>query len=73
MVQTNKLSANASKTNYMILGTPHMVSNIDELDENVILDSTALESQTYYILGCANWWLPYMEKSYWLCLQNNLS
>ena len=36
-------SVNASKTNNMILGTPHMVSNIDELDENVILDSTALE------------------------------
>ena len=41
--KANKLSVNASKTNYMILGTPYMVSNIDELDENVILDSTALE------------------------------
>ena len=39
--KANKLSVNASKTNYMILGTPHMVSNIDESDENVILDSTA--------------------------------
>ena len=27
----------------MILGTPRMVSNIDELNVNVILDSTALE------------------------------
>ena len=41
--KANKLSVTANKTNYMILGTPHMVSNIDELDENVILDSTALE------------------------------
>ena len=41
--KANKLSVSASKTNYMILGTPHMVSNINELDENVILDSTALE------------------------------
>ena len=41
--KANKLSVNARKTNYMILGTPHMVSNIDELDKNVILDSTALE------------------------------
>ena len=42
-------SVNASKTNNMILGTPHMVSNIDELDENVILDSTEREreSKTY--------------------------
>ena len=38
-----KLSVNASKTNYMILGTPRMVSNMDELSVNVILDSTALE------------------------------
>ena len=41
--KANKLSVNTSKTNYMILGTLHMVSNIDELDENVILDSPALE------------------------------
>ena len=27
----------------MILGTPHMVSNVDELNVNVILDNTALE------------------------------
>ena len=41
--KANKLSVNASKTNYMILGTPRMVSNMDELNVNVILDSTALE------------------------------
>ena len=37
------MSLNARKNNYMILRTPHMVSNMDELDENVSLDSTALE------------------------------
>ena len=41
--KANKLSVNASKTNYMILGTPHMVSNIDKSDMNVILDNTCLE------------------------------
>ena len=41
--KANKLSVNASKTNYMILGTPRMVSHMDELNVNVILDSTALE------------------------------
>ena len=41
--KANKLSVNASTTNYMILGTPRMVSNMDELNVNVILDSTALE------------------------------
>ena len=46
--KANKLSVNASKTNYMILGTPRMVSNMDELNVNVILDRTALEkSKTY--------------------------
>ena len=44
--KANKLSVNASKTNYMILGTPRMVSNKDELNVNVILDSTALEKQS---------------------------
>ena len=29
--KANILSKNASKINYMILGTPHMVSNMDEL------------------------------------------
>ena len=41
--KANKLSVNASKTNYTILGTPRMVSNMDELNLNVILDSTTLE------------------------------
>ena len=41
--KANKLSVNASKTNYMILGTPRMVSNMDDLNVNVILDSTVLE------------------------------
>ena len=41
--KANKLSVNASKTNYMILGTPHMVSRLDELGTNVILDDTNLE------------------------------
>ena len=40
--KVNKLSVNASKTRYMILGTPHMVSNMDTFNVNVILDSTAL-------------------------------
>ena len=57
----------------MILGTSHMVSNMNELDENVILDSTALKRVKHTkSLGVLIWWLPYMEKSYWLCLQNNL-
>ena len=41
--KANKLSVNASKTNYMILGTPRMVSNMGEINVNMILDSTALE------------------------------
>ena len=37
-VKANKLSVNASKTNYMILETPRIiVSRLDELDTNVIL------------------------------------
>ena len=44
MVQSHyKLSVNASKTNYMILGTPHLVSKLDELGTNVNLDNTNLE------------------------------
>ena len=45
--KANKLSVNASKTNYMILRTPRMVSTMDELNVNVILDSTALEKVTH--------------------------
>ena len=47
-LKANKLSVNASKTNYMILGTPRVVFDMDELNVNVILDNTALEkSKTY--------------------------
>ena len=42
--KANKLLVNASKTNFMILRTPHMISNMDEFDEHVILNSTALET-----------------------------
>ena len=41
--KANKLSVNANKNNNMILGTLRMVSNMDELNVNVILDGTALE------------------------------
>ena len=41
--KANKLSINASKTNFMILGTPHMTSTKAREDLNVILDNTALE------------------------------
>ena len=41
--KANKLSVNASKTNFMILGTPHMTSNIEKERLNVILDDTLLE------------------------------
>ena len=39
--KANKLSVNASKTNYMILGTPHMTST--KISVNVMLDNTVLE------------------------------
>ena len=41
--KSNNLSVNASKTNYMISGKPRMISNMDELNVSVILDSSALE------------------------------
>ena len=41
--KANKLSVNASKTNFMILGTPHMTSTRTREDLNVTLDNTALE------------------------------
>ena len=41
--KANKLSINASKTNFMILGTPHMTSTKAREELNVILDNTALE------------------------------
>ena len=40
--KANKLSVNAKKTNYMILGTPHIVSNVDE-QMDVVLDNFTLE------------------------------
>ena len=46
--KANKLSVNASKTNYVILGTPRMVSNMDKLNVNVILDSISLEKEKTY-------------------------
>ena len=42
-LKANKLSINASKTNFIILGTPHMTSTKAREDLNVILDNTALE------------------------------
>ena len=41
--KTNKLSVNASKTNYMILGTSHMTSVKAQQHFNVILDDTVLD------------------------------
>ena len=41
--KTNKLSVNASKTNYMILGTSHMTSVKAQQDFNIILDDTILD------------------------------
>ena len=40
--KANKLSVNASKTNFMIMGTPHMTSTKTREDLNVLLDNTAL-------------------------------
>ena len=41
--KANKLSVNASKTNFMIMGTPYMTSTKTREDLNVLLDNTALE------------------------------
>ena len=41
--KANKLSVNASKTNFMIMGTPHMTSTKTREDLNVLLDNTVLE------------------------------
>ena len=38
--KANKLSVNASKTNYMILGTPHMTSRKTSDESNVVLNDT---------------------------------
>jgi len=45
--KTNKLSVNASKTNFMILGTPHMTNKHDYHDSlQIILDGTKLDRVT---------------------------
>ena len=41
--KANKLSVNASKTNYMILGTPHMTSRKTSDNSNIVLNDTNLE------------------------------
>ena len=41
--KANKLSVNASKTKFMIMGTPHMTSTKIREDLNVLLDNTVLE------------------------------
>ena len=50
-LKTNKLSVNASKTNYLLLGTSHMTSSKLQQDLNVILDNTVLDrvSHTKYL------------------------
>ena len=40
--KANKLSVNASKTNYMLLGTNHKLSRLDE-SASIILDNTTLK------------------------------
>ena len=40
--KANKLSVNASKTNYMLLGTNHKLSRLDE-NGSIILDNTNLK------------------------------
>ena len=42
--KANKLSVNATKTNYMIMGSPKMTSMIDQTD--IILDNTKLDRVT---------------------------
>ena len=41
--RANKLSVNASKTNYMLLGTPHMTSVKVQQDLSIVLDNTLLD------------------------------
>ena len=42
-VKANKLSVNASKTNFMILGTPKLTSTKTHQDFNITLNDTLLE------------------------------
>ena len=59
--KANKLSVNASKTNYMILGTPHMTLNKAHIDLKIILNNLVLQRvQTMKFLGvlideCLTW------------------
>ena len=41
--KANKLSINASKTNFMVLGTPHMTFTKAREELNVMLNNTAPE------------------------------
>ena len=41
--KANKLSVNDGKTNYMILGTPHMTSRKTSDNSNIVLNDTILE------------------------------
>ena len=45
--KANKLSVNASKTNFMIMGTPHMTSTKTREDLNVLLDNALKWCQSY--------------------------
>ena len=69
-VKAKKLSVNASKTNYMILETPHMVSRLDGLDTNVNLDNTSLERVKYtkflgiLIDNCLSWKNPCFKSNF---------
>ena len=66
--KANKLSVNATKTNYMIMGTRHMTSNEDKSVSNVdiILDKTKLKrvDKTKF-LGVTIDEKFIMEKSHW--------
>ena len=52
------MSVNASKTNFMIMDTPHMTSTKTREDLNVLLDNTALERVKFLgvlIDECLTW------------------
>ena len=55
--KANKLSVNASKTNYMILGTPHMTSRKTSDNSNIVLNDTILETKFLGVLidECLTW------------------
>ena len=71
MVKANKPSINASKTNLMVLGTPHMTSTKAREELNIMLDNMALEGVKFTKISWhAYRWLPDMEKSHKLHIQN---